>query len=197
RLGELVGEQPQAGNYRRPAPQRRPELEQFDRQRVARTRALDEHRPADRVHAREIDLGDVVRAGALAELFVGRVAGVQFDDVARIDLERRLDRVVPDCVVGVVAELVNRVRIHFARTYRGGAFTQCARTPAGQSWRRGVAAGPGFRVAPPAVGVIVTGSAFASFGSRTVTSRMPSCVLASIVEASMPVGSATEREKAP
>ncbi len=56
RVGELVGEQAEAGDDRRPAPALRPELEQLDRERVARLRALDEDRAADRVDVREVEL---------------------------------------------------------------------------------------------------------------------------------------------
>ena len=53
------------------------------------------------------------------------------------------------------------------------------------------------RVCQEAVGLIRTGSFFASFGSGIVTSTTPSCVFALIFLASTPTGSAIEREKDP
>jgi hypothetical protein len=56
---------------------------------------------------------------------------------------------------------------------------------------------PASPVRQEAVGVIVTVSFLASFGSGTVTSTTPSCVLALIFLASTPGGSAIERQKDP
>ena len=53
------------------------------------------------------------------------------------------------------------------------------------------------QVRQAAVGVIVTVSFFASLGSGIVTSTTPSCVLALMLLASTPAGSAIERLKDP
>jgi hypothetical protein len=52
---------------------------------------------------REVELEDVVDARAARDLLVGGVADVQQDGLARLDLERGLDRVVPGVLVGVAS----------------------------------------------------------------------------------------------
>jgi hypothetical protein len=59
RVGELVRQQPEAGDDRRPAPVARAQLEDLDRERVAGARATDEDRAGDRVDAPEVERRDV------------------------------------------------------------------------------------------------------------------------------------------
>ncbi len=123
RLGVLVREQAEAGDDRRPPPRLRPELEQLDRERVTGLGALDENRPADRIDVREVELRDVVDTGCAGDLLVGGVADVQQNRLARLDLERRLDRVVPRVLVGVGTEVVERVGLHL-EVRRGGPYAK-------------------------------------------------------------------------
>src|SRR5262245_24015391 len=108
RVRVLVGEEPEFGNDRRPSPVARLELEKVDDEHVARPGALDEEGAADRIDVSEIELQDVFGARGGVNLLVRRVPEVELDDVARIQLERGLDRVVPDVVERVAAEIVDR-----------------------------------------------------------------------------------------
>jgi hypothetical protein len=69
-----------------------------------------EHGPAHRVDVVEVEPGHVLRARVGTDLLVGGIAHVQLDDGAVVDLERRLDRVVPDVVESVLANAVERAR---------------------------------------------------------------------------------------
>jgi hypothetical protein len=107
RVGELVGEEPEAGDDCRPAPVLGLERKELHLEDVARLRSLDEDRPADRVHVREIELRHVLDTGAVVDLFVRGVAHVQLHRFARLDLENGLDRVVPDVVERVRGYIVD------------------------------------------------------------------------------------------
>jgi hypothetical protein len=52
---------------------------------------------------REVQLEDVVDPRTARDLLVGRVADVEQDGLARVDLDRGLDRVVPGVLVGVAS----------------------------------------------------------------------------------------------
>jgi hypothetical protein len=112
RIGELVGEEAEAGDDRGPAPVARAQLQDLDGQRVAGLGALHEHRARDRVHVREVERRDRVGPRVGGDLLVGRVADVQLDVVAGVDLDRRGDRVVPDVVERVRAHVVKRLACH-------------------------------------------------------------------------------------
>jgi len=68
RVGELVGQQPEAGDDGRPAPVARAQLEDLDREDVAGARACDEDGSRDRVDAREVQGRDVVGRRVAIEL---------------------------------------------------------------------------------------------------------------------------------
>src|SRR5205823_14800522 len=77
---------------------------------VSRLCPLHEHGPAHRVDVVEVQPRDVLQARVRSDLLVGGIAHVQLDDRAGLDLERRVDRVVPDVVEGVLANAVERAR---------------------------------------------------------------------------------------
>src|SRR5256886_17113284 len=110
RLCELVREQAEARNQRRPAPILRSELDDLDLEHVARRGALDEHGTADRVDVGEVELLHLCGARGCCDLLVRGVAHVEFDRVARVDLDGGLDRVVPRVVEGVAAKVMERLR---------------------------------------------------------------------------------------
>src|SRR2546421_5908492 len=110
RLRELVREQAEARNQRRPAPILRSELDDLDLEYVARRGTLDEHGTADRVDVGEVELLHVCGARGRGDLLVRGVAHMEFDKVARVDLERTLERVVPGVVEGVAAKVMERSR---------------------------------------------------------------------------------------
>src|SRR5215208_6127506 len=60
RLGELVGQEPEAGDERRPSPVPRPELKDLDGEHVSRPSILNVNGSADRVDVLEVELGDVL-----------------------------------------------------------------------------------------------------------------------------------------
>jgi hypothetical protein len=112
RVGELVGQQAEAGDDRRPAPVARAQLEDLDGQRVAGPGAADEHRAGHRVHAREVERRDGGDVRIAVQLAARGVAHLELDDVAGLDLEHRRDRVVPHEVGGLLAHPVQRVAFH-------------------------------------------------------------------------------------
>jgi hypothetical protein len=59
----------------------------------------------------EVELEDVVDARSLVNLLVGCVPHVQQHGLAGLDLEGRLDRVVPRVPVCVTAEVVERMSL--------------------------------------------------------------------------------------
>ena len=61
RVGEVVRQQPEAGQDRRPAPALRVQVEDLDRERVAGLRALDGDRAGERVDAVPVEPSDRVR----------------------------------------------------------------------------------------------------------------------------------------
>jgi hypothetical protein len=80
-LGELLGEQPEAGDDRRPAPVARAQLEDLDRQHVARLRVLHEHRSGDGVHAREVERGHRAELRIAVQLAARGVTNLELDVV--------------------------------------------------------------------------------------------------------------------
>src|SRR6185437_3907984 len=75
-------------------------------------RVLHEHRPADRVHVREVERGDRLGARIPPDLLVAGVAHVQLDLGAGIDLQGGRDGVVPDVVERLWPDLVQRMTVH-------------------------------------------------------------------------------------
>ena len=82
RLGELVGQQAEAGEDRRPAPAARVQVEDLDREGVAHLGALDVHRPGQRVDAVPVQARDHARVRAGPDLVVAHVAGLEDHGVA-------------------------------------------------------------------------------------------------------------------
>jgi hypothetical protein len=115
---ELVGQQSEARDDRRPAPVRRLELEQLDGKRVSWFGSLDVDRAADRVDLREIERRDVGGGRVADDLLVRGVADVEDDHLAGLDLQRGLERVVPRVCESVRAKLVDRSRLHRRRSSR-------------------------------------------------------------------------------
>ncbi len=111
RVGELVGEQPELGDDRRPAPVVRDQLEDLDLERVARFGALDVDRAGDRVDVAHVHLRDVLRRRVPGQLPAGRVRGLELHRRARLDLQHRRDRVVPHRLPVLSADAVERVRV--------------------------------------------------------------------------------------
>jgi hypothetical protein len=130
RVRELVREEAEAGDDRRPPPVLRLERQELDLEHVARLRPLDVDRAADGVHVREVELRHVLDSGALVDLLVRGVANVQLHRFARLDLERGLDRVVPDIVERVRRYVVDR------RHLRDHAPTRARREGSGRRARR-------------------------------------------------------------
>jgi hypothetical protein len=107
-VGKLVGEQAEAGDQSRPAPVAGRQLEDVHLEDVARRCSPHLDRAGHRVDMREVEAGHGVGAGVAVDLLVRGVAHVAQNLLAGGDREHRLDRVVPDMVVGVRAHLVNR-----------------------------------------------------------------------------------------
>ena len=105
RVRELVGEEPEPGDDRRPAPARRLEVEQVDLERVARLGAVDRDRPADLVDAIEVQGEELGHAAVGIELAAARVEQIELDDAARVDRRDRLDRRVPRQVVAIAGHM--------------------------------------------------------------------------------------------
>jgi len=89
RLGELVGEQAEAGNVARPTPPRRPKREDRDLERVPRHRVIDPDRAGHRIHAAEVELLEIRGRGGLRELARRSVDGLELDAFARRDSQAR------------------------------------------------------------------------------------------------------------
>jgi hypothetical protein len=109
RIGELIGQQPEARDVAGPAPARRLERQHGDLQRVARRGALDEHRPGDRVDAREVELDQIGRGRLAVQLARGGIDGLEVHHLAGRDAQRRRERVVPAVVDVLAMDRVPRV----------------------------------------------------------------------------------------
>src|SRR5207249_4509077 len=98
---KVRGQQAQARQQRRPAPSTRLQLEDLDLECVPRFGAVNVDRPAQRIQPVEVELAQLGGRVALLDLARRHLLGVEVDDVARRDLHRRFQRVVP-----LVVELV-------------------------------------------------------------------------------------------
>ena len=74
---------------------------------VAGARAADEDRARDRVDAPEVEGRNVAGRRVATELAAGRVAHLELDDGAVVDLLCGLDRVVPDEVRELLAHVMH------------------------------------------------------------------------------------------
>ena len=87
-------------------------IEEFDFEDVARLRALDRHRPRERVDGIEAHVRNVLNGGLDVDLAIDRVAALEPDDVARFDGQNWVEAVVPravDVLVAITQLVVNRV----------------------------------------------------------------------------------------
>ena len=98
RVGELVGEQAEAGDVAGPAPARGAKGQYRDLERIARLRAIDVDRPGDRIDAPEIEFCEVAGGGVFGELPGGCVQRFELDALARRDLQLGRKRVIPAVV---------------------------------------------------------------------------------------------------
>src|SRR4029079_12711379 len=160
RIRELVGEQPEARDRRRPAPVGRLEGEQVALERVAGLRAVDRDGPVDLVDAREVERRDLLDGRRLGQRAVAGAEQAQLDLVAVADGLDRRDGRVPGEMEPVAADVDQWGRAHRlslspkpgAECTReagvcarfGGYFTvnvPSARTPASSSTRMRYSAG--------------------------------------------------------
>ena len=109
-VGEVVGQQPEAGDRRRPAPVRRLEVEQIDLERVARLGAVDGDRAVDLVDAVEVERRERRRRRIGSDLAIRGVEAVEFDDVTGAHTGHRRDGRIPRQVVLVARDLDARRR---------------------------------------------------------------------------------------
>ena len=112
RIRELVREQPETRDRRRPAPVGRLEVEQLDLERVAGLRAVDRDGPVDLVDAREVERRDLLDGRRRGQRAVARVEQVELDLVAVADGLDRRDRRVPGEVEPVAADMDQWGRAH-------------------------------------------------------------------------------------
>ena len=105
RLGEVLRQQPEAGDARGPAPVRRLEVEQLDLQRVAGLGTLDRDRPVDLVDPREVEGRQVLDASSPGDLAARGIEGVDLHHLAAADGRDRLDRTVPGQVELVATDV--------------------------------------------------------------------------------------------
>jgi hypothetical protein len=96
RLGEFVGEEPEAGDDRRPAPGLGRELDDVYLQDVAGLGVLDVDAAGDRVDLGEVQSRAVLGGRLGGELASGRVGALQLHSLPGVDLHHRRRRVVPD-----------------------------------------------------------------------------------------------------
>ena len=97
-VGELLGQQAELGQDRAPAPLAGLEREDLDRERVARLRAFDAHRPREVVEGVEVELALLERR-ALVHLAVAGHEEVEVHDVARLDAQRGRELAIPGVVI--------------------------------------------------------------------------------------------------
>ena len=87
-------------------------IEEFDFEDVARLRALDRHRPRERVDGIEAHVRNVLNGGLDVDLAIDRVAALEPDDVAGFDGQNGVEAVVPravDVLVAITQSVINRV----------------------------------------------------------------------------------------
>ena len=85
RLGEAVGQQPEARDDRRRPDRVAVQREQLDDEHVARSGPADRHGTGQRVVGAEVDVAQRLRRGRAAQLAVHPVAAVRLELVAGID----------------------------------------------------------------------------------------------------------------
>src|SRR6185295_11723687 len=87
------------------------DVDHFDVEDVTGPRALDEHRPGERVDGARVHRGHAGRGGGGAEVAVAAVAGLEHDLFALVDLEDgrdvRVQAIVPRG--GLIAEQLGPV----------------------------------------------------------------------------------------
>src|SRR6202162_3177038 len=105
-MGEVVSQEAQARQEGSPSPGAGLELEDLDLQRVAGLGALHVDGPSQRVEAVEGQRAELRGRGSFLQLPRGHLFRVEMHDVARLDLDRRGNRVVPLEMVRVAADLV-------------------------------------------------------------------------------------------
>ncbi len=88
-------QKPEARQDERPPPLRQLELEELDRQRVARLGTVDVDRPGERVDHLEVKPEQVVRRRASRDLTAGEVVGLDRDRVARAHRQDGLEPGIP------------------------------------------------------------------------------------------------------
>ena len=121
RGGEVVGQQPEAGDAGGPAPVAGRQLEDVDLERVARLGAGDLDRAVDLVDPVEVERLEVGRRRVGRQLSVRRIEAVEPDDVARRHRRDRRDRRVPG-EVGRVARDMDGRRVEHGRCLLRGAW---------------------------------------------------------------------------
>src|SRR5438477_7452721 len=105
-LGEIGGQQPEAGQDGRPAPRPWLEAQDLHLQGVARLGTLDEDRSAERIELVEVERPELGGVVPLLQLARRHLLGVEIDDIPRLDLDRGGQRVVPLVVEGVMSDRV-------------------------------------------------------------------------------------------
>jgi predicted phosphodiesterase len=106
---EVLRQQAQPREHRRPTPALGVDVEDLDRQRVARLRAGDRDRPRERIDPVPVHRGDHARVRVGPDLVVADVARPDHDRVAGVDAEHRLVARVP-CEVDPFVRQVMRAR---------------------------------------------------------------------------------------
>ena len=106
RIGEVVRQQPEAGQDRRPAPALRMQVDDLDRERMAGLGAVDGDRASERVDTVPIEQGDRIGRRLRRDLVVAHVARVHDDRVAARNRQHRLVVRVPGEVHPVCREIV-------------------------------------------------------------------------------------------
>jgi hypothetical protein len=114
-IREVVGQEAEARDARRPAPVRRHEVDQLDLEGIAWFGALDGDRPVDLVDAIEIEPGEVLQRRGRGQLPAARVEAVEGDRAARRHRRERGDRRVPGEVELVAGDMERRC----CRRHRG------------------------------------------------------------------------------
>src|SRR6266852_5968482 len=105
-VGKVRGQQSQARKQGGPPPRTRLEAQDLHLEDVAGLGTLDEDRTAKRVELVEVECSEPGGVVAFLQLTGGHLLGVEVDDVARLDLDRRRQRVVPLVVEGVMRDRV-------------------------------------------------------------------------------------------
>ena len=92
---EVIRQQTQPRQHGRPAPPLRVNVQDLDRQRVARLGAVDRDWPVQRVDAVPVKAGDHARVRIRTDLVVADIARPDHERIAGIDVEHRLIACVP------------------------------------------------------------------------------------------------------